>query len=429
MLGKRTEIPQLAEKYEVEELLIAMPSVASRVIRETVDLGRRAGLKQIKILPGFHELISGRVGLADIREVQLEDLLGREPVHIAVREIESYLKDKVVLVTGAAGSIGSELCRQIAKFNPKELFALDQDETGLFYIENELREKFSDLKLHAIIADIRDQPKIERIFSQVRPQVIFHAAAYKHVPLMELHPDEAVKNNIFGTLVVAEAAQKWGAEKFVLISTDKAVNPTSVMGATKRVAEMLIQALNCHGKTQFTAVRFGNVLGSRGSVIPVFQEQIKRGGPVTVTHGDMKRYFMITSEAVLLVLQAGAMGQGGEVFILHMGEPVRIEDLAREMIRLSGYEPDKDIPIVFTGQRPGEKLFEELLTSEEGTIATRHEKIFVAKLTSQVPEELLQKHLKRLEALVGQNAKEEIIRLLQGMVPTYRPARCFEGVD
>lgn len=418
VLGTRSEIPELVEKHEAEELLIAMPSASSKIIRETVAIGRQTGLEHIKILPGFHELVTGRVGLADIREVQLEDLLGREPVHIEIREIESYLKDRVALVTGAAGSIGSELCRQIAKFAPTTLVALDQDETRLFYLENELQERFPSIELETIVADIRDQPKIKRVFQYYRPQVIFHAAAYKHVPLMEAHPDEAVKNNILGTLVLAEAARSWKSEKFVLISTDKAVNPTSVMGATKRVAEMVLQMLNA--ETKFVAVRFGNVLGSRGSVIPVFQEQIKRGGPVTVTHEEMRRYFMVTSEAVLLVLQAGALGQGGEVFVLDMGEPVRIVDLARQMIQLSGYEPDRDIPIVFTGQRPGEKLFEELLTAEEGTLATKHDKIFVAKTSTTISHALLQKYLKQLKALAEQGAEDEIICILKELVPTYK---------
>lgn len=425
VLGRRAEIPHIGKKHDAGELLIAMPSAPSQIIRETVELGHQAGLKQVKILPGFHELITGHVDLADIREVKIEDLLGRKPVSIEVSEIESYLKDKVVLVTGAAGSIGSELCRQIAKFSPKTLLALDQEETGLFYIENELQEKFPNVSVQVIIGDIRDRAKIVQAFENNRPQVVFHAAAYKHVPLMESHPEEAVKNNILGTLIVAEAAQKWGTEKFVLISTDKAVNPTSVMGATKQVAEMIIQILNRHGKTKFVAVRFGNVLGSRGSVIPTFQEQIKRGGPVTVTHEEMQRYFMVTSEAVLLVLQAGAMGQGGEVFVLDMGNPVKIIDLAREMIRLSGYEPDKDIPIVFTGERPGEKLFEELLTTEEGTVATQHEKIYVAKISTPIPEGYLNERLKRLAALAEQNAKEEIVQLFQELVPTYKPARPF----
>lgn len=423
VLGTRQEIPQLVQQHEVEELLIAMPSVSSKIIRETVELGRRAGLKDIKILPGFHELVTGRVGLTDIRSLQLEDLLGREPVRLDMREIEAYLKDKTVLVTGAAGSIGSELCRQIVKFHPQLLIALDQDESGLFAIHNELSQRFPNTKLASVIADIRDTCKIERIFEYYRPRVVFHAAAYKHVPLMEAHPDEAVKNNIFGTLIVAEAAQRTRVEKFVLISTDKAVNPTSVMGATKRVAEIILQALNGQGPTKFVSVRFGNVLGSRGSVIPIFQEQIKRGGPVTVTHEEMKRYFMVTSEAVLLVLQAGALGQGGEVFVLDMGEPVRIVDLAREMIRLSGYEPDRDIPIVFIGPRPGEKFFEELLTAEEGTVATKHEKIFVARTSAPSSPTQLWQQLHKLKKLAEQGAPAEVIQILQELVPTYKPTR------
>jgi FlaA1/EpsC-like NDP-sugar epimerase len=423
VLGTRQEIPQLVQQHEVEELLIAMPSVSSKIIRETVELGRRAGLKDIKILPGFHELVTGRVGLTDIRSLQLEDLLGREPVRLDMREIEAYLKDKTVLVTGAAGSIGSELCRQIVKFHPQLLIALDQDESGLFAIHNELSQRFPNTKLASVIADIRDTCKIEWIFEYYRPRVVFHAAAYKHVPLMEAHPDEAVKNNIFGTLIVAEAAQRTRVEKFVLISTDKAVNPTSVMGATKRVAEIILQALNGQGPTKFVSVRFGNVLGSRGSVIPIFQEQIKRGGPVTVTHEEMKRYLMVTSEAVLLVLQAGALGQGGEVFVLDMGEPVRIVDLAREMIRLSGYEPDRDIPIVFIGPRPGEKFFEELLTAEEGTIATKHEKIFVARTSAPSSPTHLWQQLHKLKKLAEQGALAEIIQILQELVPTYKPTR------
>lgn len=423
VLGTRQAIPQLVQQHEIEELLIAMPSVSSKVIRETVEIGRRAGLKDIKILPGFHELVTGRVSLTDIRSIQLEDLLGREPVRIDVREIEAYLKDKIVVVTGAAGSIGSELCRQIAKFSPRSLIALDQDESGLFAVDNALRERFSQLSLSSVIADIQDTAKIERVFQRYHPQVVFHAAAYKHVPLMEAHPDEAVKNNIFGTLVLAEAAQRTRVEKFVLISTDKAVNPSSVMGATKRVAEMVLQSMNSQGSTKFISVRFGNVLGSRGSVIPIFQEQIKRGGPVTVTHEEMRRYFMVTSEAVLLVLQAGALGQGGEVFVLDMGDPVRIIDLAREMIRLSGYEPDKDIPIVLTGPRPGEKFFEELLTAEEGTVATKHKKIFVARTTAPISSQLFWQRLKKLEALAEQGAHAEIIQTLQEIVPAYRPIR------
>ncbi len=421
VLGKRTEIPRIVKQHEIEELLIAMPSISAPIIRETVGLGRQAGLKQIKILPGFHELVTGRVGLANIREVQLEDLLGRQPVHVDASELRRSLQEKVVLVTGAAGSIGSELCRQIARFHPQRLLALDQDETGLFHLESDLRERCDEVDLQVIVANILDESKVEQVFQEHQPHIVFHAAAYKHVPLMEAHPDEAVKNNIFGTLTVAEAAQKHSCQKFVLISTDKAVNPTSVMGATKRVAEMAVQALNRQGSTQFVAVRFGNVLGSRGSVIPLFQEQIKRGGPVTVTHEDMQRYFMVTSEAVLLVVQAAAMGQGGEVFVLDMGEPIKIVELARELIRLSGYEPDKDIPIVFTGQRPGEKFFEELLTAEEGTVATQHKQIFIARMGAAPEEGRLRAQLHELERLASQGTKEEIIALLRTIVPTYRP--------
>lgn len=414
--------------------MIAMPSAPSRTIRETVELGRRAGLKQIKILPGIYAIVTGHVRLADIREVQVEDLLGREPVRIDVREIESYLKDKKVLVTGASGSIGMELCRQIMRFGPKRLIALDQDETGLFNLGFTILDfgfesmrsiaRGSDPEIRGprmvpIVGDVRDRAKIERVFEENRPDVVFHAAAYKHVPMMELHPDEAVKNNVFGTLVVAEAARRWGSEKFVFISTDKAVNPRSVMGATKRVAEMLVQSLNGRGRTKFVAVRFGNVLDSRGNVISVFREQIRRGGPVTVTHEDMRRYFMMASEAVLLVLQAGVMGEGGEVFVLDMGEPVNIMDLAKEMIRLSGYEPDKDIPIVITGPRPGEKISEELLGSEEGTMATKHEKIFVARMKDRVSEEMLRMGLKKLKDAAERNDRGEILGLLKELVPTY----------
>jgi FlaA1/EpsC-like NDP-sugar epimerase len=421
VLGKREEIPKLVEEYGVESILIAMPSLPSKIIRESVELSRKAGIKKIKIIPSLREIIAGKVALADVREVRLEDLLGREPIEIDAKEIENYIKEKRVLVTGAGGSIGSELCRQILNFNPKALIMLERDETFLFLIYEELED--APIEIIPIVGDVKDESKIERIFSEHKPEVVFHAAAYKHVPIMEDHPDEAVKNNIFGTLVLGKASVEYGAEKFVLISTDKAVNPTSVMGATKRVAEMVIQDLNKRGPTRFVAVRFGNVLGSRGSVIPVFEEQIKKGGPVKVTHPDMKRYFMVTSESILLVLQAGAMGEGGEVFILDMGEPVRIVDLAREMIRLSGYEPDKDIPIVYTEPRPGEKLFEDILTAEEGTAATKHEKIFKVRMDSPFTEEELSDHLKRLKELAESSAKEEIQRLLQKIVPNYRPQK------
>lgn len=417
VLGTRKEIPRLVETYDIEELLIAIPSVSSKVIKETVEIGRKAKVKSMKILPDISEILSGSVGLADVREVRLEDLLGREPVKIDTQEIRSYLKDKTVLVTGAAGSIGSELCRQIAKFQPRKLMMLDHEETGLFKIEREFKEKFPVMERIAILGDIRDEGKMERVFTQHKPEVVFHAAAYKHVRMMKEHPDEAVKNNIFGTRVLGETAITAGAEKFILISTDKAVNPVGVMGMTKRAAEIVVQGLNCRGPTTFSAVRFGNVLGSRGSVIPIFEEQIKRRGPVTVTHPEMRRYFMMTSEAVLLVLQAGAICKGGEIFVLDMGEPVNILDLAREMIRMSGYEPDTDIPITITGPGEDEKLFEDILTAEEGTEATKYEQIFVAKMNAYLTGDELPGYLRRLKKLADRGAGEEEIKgVLQKMI-------------
>ena len=334
-------------------------------------------------------------------------------------EFIKFIQNKKILVTGAAGSIGSELCRQIVEFNPSFLLVLDQDETGIFNISQELKEKFPKLSFVSLVADIRDETKIKQIFEEFSPNIVFHAAAYKHVPLMEEQPDEAVKNNIFGTKVVAENALNNKAEKFIFISTDKAVNPNSVMGATKRAGEMICQTLNQKNSTKFISVRFGNVLASRGSVIPIFLEQIKKGGPLTITHPDMRRYFMVTSEACLLVMQAGTMGQGGEVFVLDMGNAIKILDLAKELIRLSGLEPDKDIPIVYTEPRPGEKLFEEILTAEEGTIATQNQKIFIAKL-SNVNNNELNQELEKLEGAAQDGDNGEIIKILKELVPNYK---------
>lgn len=419
VLGKRDDIAKIVNKFKVESILIAMPSAPSRVIRETVALSRNAGIKKIKLIPGFQEIISGKVTLADIKEVELEDLLGREQVEIDTKAIGKYLDGKNVLVSGASGSIGSELCKQILKFNPKALVALDQDETALFF----LKRKIEDARLIPVVGNIRDANKIDNLFKEFKPLVVFHAAAYKHVPVMEEHPDEAVKNNVFGTLVMGEASIKHGVEKFILVSTDKAVNPTSVMGATKRIAEKVVIELNKRNHTQFAAVRFGNVLGSRGSVIPIFSNQIKNGGPVEVTHPEIKRYFMVTSEAVLLILQAGAIAEGGEVFVLDMGEPVKIVDLAREMIRLSGFEPDKDILIKFTGLRRGEKLYEELLTSEEGIHSTRHKMIFKARLNSRLRKGELSENLEKMKGLCEERKNEEIISLMKSMIPAYNPTR------
>jgi len=420
VVGKCKDIPTLANYHNIESLLIAMPSGTSKAIREIIKLGREAKIEHTRIVPTLSELISGEVSLSDIREIQLEDLLGRRPVKIKVNSIKRSLRGKTVLVTGAGGSIGSELCRQSLRFNPQKLIMLDQDETALFNIERRLRE-LSHLEVLSVVADVKNKSKMENLFIQFHPKVIFHAAAYKHVPMMEACPDEAVKNDIMGVLVTAEAATKCGAEKFVLISTDKAVNPTSVMGATKRVAEFLIRELNTKGSPRFLAVRFGNVLGSRGSVIPIFKEQIRKGGPVTVTHPEMKRYFMTPSEAALLVLQAGAIGEGGEVFVLDMGEPIKIVDLARELIRLSGYEPDVDIPIVFTGIRPGEKLFETLFAEDEDALPTEHKKIFMIKVDSDLRGKDLSDCLESLTTLVERGDNGKIVDLLREMVPGYRP--------
>ena len=421
VLGKIDDIPLVVQAQDVKKgtMIIALPSAGSQTIKKAVELGRKAGLKKIKIVPPIGEIINGEVSLRNIREIQVDDLLGREPIKLNTAVIETFIKGKNVLITGAAGSIGSELSRQTAKFKPSLILLLDQDETGIFNISKELKAKFSYLKIQSLICDIRDERKIGQIFENFKPKIVFHAAAYKHVPLMEKHPDEAVKNNILGTNIIAEASLKNGVEKFIFISTDKAVNPTSVMGATKRVGEMICQTLNQENLTRFISLRFGNVLDSRGSVIPIFREQIKKGGPVEITHPEMKRYFMTTSEACLLVMQAGAAGQGGEVFVLDMGKPIKILDLAKEMIRLYDFEPDKDIPIVFTGPRPGEKFFEEVLTAEEGTIATQHQKIFRAKL-SLIEKRKIDESLEELREAVKKPESKEIIDILKILIPSFK---------
>ncbi|HED04905.1 MAG TPA: polysaccharide biosynthesis protein [Candidatus Fraserbacteria bacterium] len=423
VLGTRADLPQIIKAYNIELVLVALPAVRGRVIRQIVTLAREAGVPKIEILPGIHELLSGQVSLSQVREVQPEDLLGRDPVQIDSREISCYLKGKRVLVTGAAGSIGRELSRQVLKFAPARLALLDQDETALFLLGNELSRVFpsDQTAIMPVLADVRDAAKISQVFSAERPEIIFHAAAYKHVPVMEAQPEEAIKTNVRGTRLLAQAALESGAEKFLLISTDKAVRPSSVMGASKRVAELIMQALATQRATSFFAVRFGNVLGSRGSVIPILQEQIKRRGPVTITHPGMKRYMMAISEAVALVLQAGALGQGGEVFVLDMGRPVKILDLARELIRFSGYEPEVDIPIVFSGARPGEKLFEDLLSAEEGTEATRHEKIYVTRLSTSWEPRALFEASGQLEQAAERGDREAVLAGLRELVPTYRP--------
>ncbi|MGE5572164.1 MAG: polysaccharide biosynthesis protein [Bacteroidota bacterium] len=378
VLGTRGDLQGVVARHNVDEIIIAMPSVPGRVVKEIVAACEGLGTR-VRTLPGVYELIDGKVDVSRIRDVQIEDLLRREEIKVDLEKIGGYLSGRKVLVTGAGGSIGQELCRQVARFRPESLVLLGHAENDIYDIDLELRETHPDLHVVPVIGDIRDAARMEAVFDLHRPDVVFHAAAHKHVPLMEMHPEEAINNNVFGTWNVAMAADRHGASRFVLISTDKAVNPVSIMGSTKRAAELLIQALDRHSKTRFMAVRFGNVLGSRGSVIPLFKRQIAAGGPITVTHPDMVRYFMTIPEAVQLVIQAAAMGEGGEVFVLDMGDPVRIADLARDLVRLSGLDPDRDIEIRFTGVRPGEKLFEELLTAEEGTVATCHERIFIAR--------------------------------------------------
>ena len=389
-------------------------------IRRIVELCRPTGVK-LRTLPAVDKLIDGRVTMQQLAEVAIEDLLGREAVTLDMERIGEFIRNRTVLVTGAGGSIGSELCRQIARFAPKSLILVEQAENNLFEVHRSLVGEFKSLTMMPYVADICDSRRIEQIFDTERPAVVFHAAAHKHVPMMEANPGEAIKNNVFGTKKVADMADRFGVEKFVMVSTDKAVNPTSVMGASKRIAEIYIQMLSERSKTHFTAVRFGNVLGSAGSVIPIFKQQIARGGPVTVTHPEMRRYFMTIPEACQLILQAGTMGTGGEIFILDMGEPVLIVDLARDLIRLSGYRPDDEIPITFSGMRPGEKLFEELAFDAEKAEKTRHPKIFVGLLRT-TPYEEVTSGLARLHALTDGAAPELIRATLNILVPEYAPS-------
>ena len=409
VLGKISDIPIIVKSRQVKQLIIAIPSADNSTIKKAIQLGREAGLYKIKIAPLLSEVIHGQVSLKHLRDVDVGDLLGREPINLDTKDVENFIKGRVVLITGAAGSIGSELSRQVSKFKPADLIMLDQDETGIFNISKELQSKLPDLKIRSVVADVIDGEKMQRIFNEFKPNIVFHAAAYKHVPLMEAQPDQAVKNNILGTKILAECSLASNVEKLIFISTDKAVNPTSVMGSTKRIGEMICQAYNQKGITKFISVRFGNVLDSRGSVIPIFREQIKKRGPVEVTDPQMKRYFMLNSEACLLVMQAGAMGQGGEVFVLDMGKPIKIVDLAKDMIRLSGFEPDKDIAIVFTGIRPGEKLFEEILTAEEGIFATKNQKIFIAKMKN-MQVTMLENNIKVLEDMLRSGSQPQEMR-------------------
>jgi len=422
VLGQRKDIQNICKNNKIDELLIALPSAHSREIKEIIEKVRESNLiEKIKILPNVTDLMDGKVTLSDIHEIELDDLLGRSPVKIDFGAIKDFIRDKKVLITGAGGSIGSELAKSILQFNAETLIILDNDETEIFQLVNNLG--LSMKEIIPVIGDIRDEIKMGSVFENFSPQIVIHSAAYKQVPVLEFHPAEAVKTNIEGTKILAELSLNHNIEEFVFISTDKAINPTSVMGATKRVGEELLKTLNQKNKTKFVSVRFGNVLGSRGSVIPLFKEQIKKGGPVNVTHPEMKRYFMSNSEAVLLVLEASAVGQGGEVFVLDMGEPIKILDLAKEMIRLSGYEPDVDIPIVFSQVRPGEKLFEEILSAEEGVKSTDYEKILIVRSSNEMSFEVLMEKINLLIKMSYENNQEDgIIKLLKKIVPTYKPS-------
>ena len=378
VLGSQEDLGRVVNEHNVDEIIIAIPSARGKQVQKIVRRCQEVKVK-FRILPGVGELIDGRVSVQHIRDVDLNDLLGREPIFLDEAQISHYLQGKRVLVTGAGGSIGSEICRQVAHFNPQKLILFENGETPLFLIEQELSEIFPQLPIVPIIGDVRNRSRVNVIFDEQMPQVVFHAAAYKHVPMMEMNPAEAVNNNVQGTRLVADAADAVGVEKFVMISTDKAVKPTNIMGTTKRVAELYVQALNQKSKTSFVTTRFGNVLGSNGSVIPTFREQIAKGGPVTVTHPEVTRFFMTIPEATQLVLQAGSMGSGGEIYLFDMGEPVKIRSLAEELIKLSGLQPDEDIEIIYTGLRPGEKLYEELLLDGEGVLPTSHNKICIAQ--------------------------------------------------
>ncbi|MBQ1943405.1 MAG: polysaccharide biosynthesis protein, partial [Ruminococcus sp.] len=419
IVGGREAIPAAVKEYKVHRIILAIPSCAPSDRKEILDLCATTGCK-VQVVPGIYQLVTEEVSVSKLRKVDPQDLLGRDPIQVNMEEIFDYISGKVVMVTGGGGSIGSELSRQIARANPKLLIIFDIYENNAYDIQQELRLEYGDsLDLVTLIASVRDYNKIESIFRQYRPQVVFHAAAHKHVPLMETVPEEAVKNNIFGTFNVATLAEYYKADKFVMISTDKAVNPTNVMGATKRACEMIIQykAQNTD-HTEFVTTRFGNVLGSNGSVIPLFRRQIESGAPVTVTHPDIIRYFMTIPEAVSLVLEAGAMAKGGEIFVLDMGAPVKITTLAENLIRMYGKVPYKDVPIVFTGLRPGEKLFEELLMDEEGLQSTANKKIFIGNQITIDSDDMLKK-LNALHDAAEANDSEKTVELLSTLVPTF----------
>ena len=418
VIGFTRDLKKIARQYAVKQVIISQCAVSALDLRQIVEFCKAEKVDS-KILPAMADIISGKVSIQHIRDIEIEDLLGRKPVQLDVEEIRRYLTGKRILVTGAGGSIGSEICRQVAAFAPGKVALFEQAETPLFQIERELKERFGHVELVPLLCDIRDRSRVDAVFRSFRPEVVFHAAAYKHVPLSEINPEEVVRNNVLGTCNVADAAHRYGAEHFVMISTDKAVNPTNIMGASKRAAEIYVQNLAQKSDTRIVTVRFGNVLGSNGSVVPIFREQIRKGGPVQVTHPEVTRFFMTISEAVQLVLQAGSMGRGGEIFLLDMGEPVKIVHLAEEMIRLSGLRPHVDLEIVFTGLRPGEKLYEELLLAGENVVPTKHQKIRVHHAAGYNPQ-LLQEQMSRLAASIKNMDRAAVEALIREMVPEYR---------
>ena len=416
IVGDRYDILEKVEKYKIQKIILAIPSATAAERRDILNICKETNC-ELQILPGVYQLVKGEVKVSHLRKVSVEELLGREPIKVNLDEILGYVRGKVILVTGGGGSIGSELCRQIISNDPKQLIIFDIYENNAYEIQQELKRKYPDVDLKVLIGSVRDTRRVEQVFEKYRPDIVYHAAAHKHVPLMEYSPNEAIKNNVLGTYKVATAASKYGTKRFVLISTDKAVNPTNIMGASKRLCEMVIQAMNRCSDTEYVAVRFGNVLGSNGSVIPLFKKQIEAGGPVTVTHPDIIRYFMTIPEAVSLVLQAGAYAKGGEIFVLDMGEPVKIDDLARNLIKLSGYVPDVDIEIAYTGLREGEKMFEECLKEEEGLARTANQMIFIGQPLNFDTEQFFKDILILKEACY--NNVDNIKEIVEQIVPSY----------
>ena len=417
IVGNRYDIPEMVKQYKISKIIFAIPSCSAKTRKEILDICTTTGC-EVQMLPGIFQMVNGDVSVSKLRRVDPQDLLGRDPIKVNLEEIFDYIHGKVVLVTGGGGSIGSELCRQIASAGPEQLIIFDIYENNAYDIQMELKHNYPDLNLEVLIGSVRNTNRVEYVVGRYKPDLIFHAAAHKHVPLMEDSPNEAIKNNVFGTYKMAKAAAKFGVRRFVLISTDKAVNPTNIMGASKRLCEMVVQMMNRESKTEFVAVRFGNVLGSNGSVIPLFKKQIEEGGPVTVTHPDIIRYFMTIPEAVSLVLQAGYYAKGGEIFVLDMGEPVKIDTMARNMIRLSGYEPDVDIKIVYTGLRPGEKLYEELLMKEEGMQETANKLIHIGK-PIEMDDEKFRQQLEMLDQACKAEAGN-MKDIVAEIVPTYK---------